>query len=129
MSEGRALWSGAEAELGASKLAEISRAIVALYKEQFGRGPTRVRSDFAGPDTLICTLKDTFTPSEHRLAQMGEHQRLAMVASTSNTPPRSGSAPRSSRSSTAGCGPSSAASTPTATSRQRSSTLRPARRG
>ncbi len=76
MSEGRALWSGAEAELGASKLAEISRAIVALYKEQFGRGPTRVRSDFAGPDTLICTLKDTFTPSEHRLAQMGEHQRL-----------------------------------------------------
>lgn len=57
-------------------LAEISRAMVRLYKEQFGRGPTRARTDFAGPDTVICTLEDTFTPAERRLAEMGEHQRL-----------------------------------------------------
>jgi uncharacterized protein YbcI len=50
--------------------------MVGLYKEQFGRGPTRARSDFAGPDTLICTLEDTFTPAERRLADMGEHQRV-----------------------------------------------------
>jgi uncharacterized protein YbcI len=50
--------------------------MVRLYKEQFGRGPTRARSDFAGPDTVICTLEDTFTPAERRLAEMDEHQRL-----------------------------------------------------
>jgi uncharacterized protein YbcI len=60
----------------ASTLAEISREMVRLYKEQFGRGPTRARSNFAGPDVLVCTLEDSFTPTEERLAQLGEHQRL-----------------------------------------------------
>jgi uncharacterized protein YbcI len=59
-----------------SKLAEISREMVRLYKVQFGRGPTRARSDFAGPDLIICTLEDTLTPAEKRMAQMGDHQRL-----------------------------------------------------
>jgi uncharacterized protein YbcI len=59
-----------------SVLAEISREMVHLYKEQFGRGPTKARTDFAGPDAVICTLEDTFTPAERRLAEMGEHQRL-----------------------------------------------------
>jgi uncharacterized protein YbcI len=59
-----------------SLLAELSREMVRLYKDLFGRGPTRARSDFAGPDTLICTLEDSLTPAERRLAQMGEHQRL-----------------------------------------------------
>ena len=57
-------------------LSVISREMVRLYKEQFGRGPTKVRSDFAGADVLICTLEDTFTPAEQRLVEMGEHQRL-----------------------------------------------------
>jgi uncharacterized protein YbcI len=56
--------------------AEISREMVRLYKEQFGRGPTKARSDFAGPDVLICTLEDSLTPAERSLAEMGEHQRL-----------------------------------------------------
>jgi uncharacterized protein YbcI len=56
--------------------AEISRAMVRIYKDQFGRGPTKARSDFAGPDVLICTLEDSLTPAERRLAEMGEHQRL-----------------------------------------------------
>ena len=63
-----------------SVLAEISRGMVRLYKEQFGRGPTRARSDFAGPDTVICTLEDTFTPAERRLAEMDEHQRKLTLA-------------------------------------------------
>ncbi|HYP56558.1 MAG TPA: Na-translocating system protein MpsC family protein [Solirubrobacterales bacterium] len=57
-------------------LAEVSREMVRLYKEQFGRGPTKARSDFAGPDTLICTLEETFTPAERKLVEMGEHQRM-----------------------------------------------------
>jgi uncharacterized protein YbcI len=55
---------------------EISRGMVRLYKEQFGRGPTKARTEFAGPDIVISTLEDTFTPAERRLAEMGEHQRL-----------------------------------------------------
>ena len=62
-----------------SMRSELSREMVRLYKEQFGRGPTKARSDFAGPDILICTLENTFTPAEHSLAEMGEHQRLRDV--------------------------------------------------
>jgi uncharacterized protein YbcI len=56
--------------------AEISREMVRLYKEQFGRGPTKAKTDFAGPDVLVCTLEDSFTPAERKLAEMEEHQRL-----------------------------------------------------
>jgi uncharacterized protein YbcI len=56
--------------------AEISRAMVRLYKDQFGRGPTKARTDFAGPDVLLCTLENSLTPAERSLAAMGEHQRL-----------------------------------------------------
>src|SRR4051794_14273497 len=56
--------------------AGISREMVRLYKEQFGRGPTRVRTHFAGPDIVICTLEDTLTPAERNMVQMGAHDRL-----------------------------------------------------
>ncbi|MFL5897027.1 MAG: Na-translocating system protein MpsC family protein [Solirubrobacterales bacterium] len=56
--------------------AELSREMVRLYKDLFGRGPTMARTDFAGPDILICTLEDSFTPAERALVAMGEHQRL-----------------------------------------------------
>jgi uncharacterized protein YbcI len=59
-----------------SVLSEISREMVRLYKEQFGRGPTKARTDFAGADVVITTLENTFTPAEQRLAEMGEDQRL-----------------------------------------------------
>jgi len=61
---------------GESLLSTISREMVRLYKEQFGRGPTKARSDFAGPDVLVCTLENSLTPAERRLAEMGEHERL-----------------------------------------------------
>jgi uncharacterized protein YbcI len=64
------------AEHEKSVLAHISREMVRLYKEQFGRGPTKVVTNFAGPDIVICTLEDSFTPAERKLAEMGEHQRL-----------------------------------------------------
>jgi uncharacterized protein YbcI len=67
------------AEMAADQVsvrAEISREMVRLYKEQFGRGPTKTKTDFAGPDIVICTLEDSFTPAERRLAAMDEHQRL-----------------------------------------------------
>ena len=56
--------------------AEISREMVRLYKEQFGRGPTKASTNWAGPDTLVSRLEDTLTPAERNLVKMGEHQRL-----------------------------------------------------
>ncbi|HEX3976775.1 MAG TPA: Na-translocating system protein MpsC family protein [Solirubrobacteraceae bacterium] len=57
-------------------LSEISNALVQVYKDQFGRGPTKVRTHYAGPDTLVCLLEQTFTPAELNLQAMDEHQRL-----------------------------------------------------
>jgi uncharacterized protein YbcI len=56
--------------------AAISREMVRLYKELFGRGPTKVRTEFAGRDVVVCTLENSFTRAEQRLAEMEEHQRL-----------------------------------------------------
>src|SRR3954447_1634816 len=56
--------------------AELSREMVRLYKDLFGRGPTKARTEFARSDIVICTLEDSFTPAERRLAEMDEHQRL-----------------------------------------------------
>jgi uncharacterized protein YbcI len=64
------------AEQQKSVIAEISREMVRIYKEQFGRGPTKARTAFAGPDTVICTLEHSLTPVEEKLVQLGEHQRL-----------------------------------------------------
>jgi uncharacterized protein YbcI len=50
--------------------------MVRLYKELFGRGPTKARTEFAGPDIVVCTLENSLTPAERRLVEMGEHQRL-----------------------------------------------------
>src|SRR5215207_1791888 len=61
---------------GGPHAAAISNAMVRMYKEQFGRGPTKTRTNYAGPDILITTLEDSFTPAERRMADMGEHQRL-----------------------------------------------------
>jgi len=57
-------------------LADISNEMVRLYKDQFGRGPTRARTHWAGPDILICTLEDTLTAAERNLVKAGEHERL-----------------------------------------------------
>jgi uncharacterized protein YbcI len=60
----------------AGVLMELSNAMVRLFKEQFGRGPTKARSHWAGPDAVSCFLEETLTPAERSLARMGEHQRL-----------------------------------------------------
>ena len=59
-----------------SLLAGISNAMVALHKEQFGRGPMSARSHFAGPNVLVCVLEDALLPAERKLVQMGDHQRV-----------------------------------------------------
>jgi len=61
------------------ELAEISNAMVRIYEEQFGRGPTKAVTHYAGPDCIISTLENSLTPAERNMAAMGEHQRLRDV--------------------------------------------------
>jgi uncharacterized protein YbcI len=63
-------------ELRGGVLAAVSNAMVALHKEQFGRGPTRARSNFAGPDALVCVLEDLLLPAERTMVEMGDQQRV-----------------------------------------------------
>jgi uncharacterized protein YbcI len=66
----------ADALEGQSVQMAVSNAMVRLYKEQFGRGPTKARTHFAGPDLLVSTLENSMTPAERNLVAMGEQQRL-----------------------------------------------------
>jgi uncharacterized protein YbcI len=59
-----------------SPMLEISNAMVRLYKEAFGRGPTKARAQFAGQDTLVVILENSLTVAERNLVALGEHQRL-----------------------------------------------------
>ncbi|MGV1050224.1 MAG: Na-translocating system protein MpsC family protein [Solirubrobacterales bacterium] len=76
MNDERAAGPDGQLDQPVSKLAEISREMVRLYKDRFGRGPTKARTDFAGQDLLVCTLEDTLTPVEKRMAELGDHERL-----------------------------------------------------
>jgi uncharacterized protein YbcI len=61
---------------GSTAMQAVSNAMVKLHKEQFGRGPTHARSDFAGPDTLVCVLEDALLPAERQMVAMGDQQRV-----------------------------------------------------
>jgi uncharacterized protein YbcI len=54
----------------------ISNEMVRIYKERFGRGPTKTRTHWVGSDVIAVLLEDTLTPVERSLVAMGEHQRL-----------------------------------------------------
>lgn len=65
-----------DSETPVSPLAAVSNVLVALHKQQFGRGPTRVHSHFAGPDSMICVLEDALLPAEITLVEIGEARRV-----------------------------------------------------
>ena len=57
-------------------LQDVSNAMVALHKEQFGRGPTKAQSHLAGADALLCVMEDALLPAERTMVEMGEQQRV-----------------------------------------------------
>lgn len=60
----------------ASPLLEIANAMVHLYKDAFGRGPSKARAQFSGSDTLVVLLADMLTIAESQLVALGEHARV-----------------------------------------------------
>jgi uncharacterized protein YbcI len=61
---------------GGAILQNVSNAMVALHKEQFGRGPTRAQTHFAGADAILCVLDDALLPAERTMVDMGEQHRV-----------------------------------------------------
>src|SRR4051794_20523314 len=55
---------------------DLSREMVRLYKEQFGRGPEKSWSRFSGPDVIVSLLTGSLSPVERNMLDMGEETRL-----------------------------------------------------
>ena len=71
-----ALASRNGAEWSSNVQLAISNEMVRIYKDRFGRGPTKTRTDWVGGDVVVVLLEDTLTPVERSLVALGEHQRL-----------------------------------------------------
>jgi uncharacterized protein YbcI len=58
-----------------SVAAEISREIVKLHANLYGRGPTKAKT-FVGDDYILCLLEDVFTRGERTLVQAGKTEQV-----------------------------------------------------
>ena len=67
---------GADDERTGLMMVELSNAMVRLYKDLFGRGPTKTRTSFAGPDLIVSTLEHSLTRIERLMVDAGEYERL-----------------------------------------------------
>ena len=63
------------------RAAAISTAMVQLFHEYTGRGPTRARTTL-DDELIVCVLADTLTASERRLVSGGEERLVLEQRST-----------------------------------------------
>jgi uncharacterized protein YbcI len=56
-------------------LAEISRSVVQLHKESFGKGPTKART-YLSDDLLVCVLQGGFHEGERTLLEHGQEEAV-----------------------------------------------------
>ena len=56
---------------GGELLASISRRIVQLLARHAGKGPTKCKTHWAGPDTLVVVLGGGYTEAERTLFERG----------------------------------------------------------
>ena len=68
--------SNGHPETHRSELEQMSNAMVRIYKEEFGRGPTRARSGYVGPNMIVSTLENSMTPAERSMVKRGAHLRV-----------------------------------------------------
>lgn len=50
---------------------QISTEIALVYKERYGRGPTKIVTHIVG-DAVVCLLREVNTPAQTALLQMGK---------------------------------------------------------
>ncbi len=56
----------------------VSRGVVSIYKEVFGRGPTRARTYF-NDDVVTVVLEDSLTGVENSLVEHGEEEMVSRM--------------------------------------------------
>jgi uncharacterized protein YbcI len=66
------------AEPDGEQLAAISNAIVKIFSESYGRGPTKAKT-YAFDDYLLCVLEDILTTVERTLVEKGEEALVRAV--------------------------------------------------
>ena len=67
--------SGETRSPSSSPQKEISRGVVAIYKDYLGRGPTTARTSISD-DAAVTTLQDSFTKAERSLVESGEAETV-----------------------------------------------------
>jgi uncharacterized protein YbcI len=60
------------------KLAAVSNAIVKIFSECYGRGPTKAKT-YAFDDYVLCVLEDILTTVERTLVDKGEESLVRSV--------------------------------------------------
>jgi uncharacterized protein YbcI len=63
------------------RLAEVSNAVVGIFRECYGRGPTKAKS-YIFDDYLITVLEDILTTVERTLVEKGEEDLVRRVRLT-----------------------------------------------
>jgi uncharacterized protein YbcI len=63
-------------------LAEVTNAIVRLFSDYYGRGPTRAKSYLLDDQYLVTVLRDTLTTVERTLADTGQADLVRRVRLT-----------------------------------------------
>jgi len=79
MDEAHRLPAETAADRRGMETAELSNEMVRIYKEQFGRGPTKAHTAYATDDLLICTLENSLTAAERNMLELDEHQRVREI--------------------------------------------------
>jgi uncharacterized protein YbcI len=58
-------------------VAVISREIVGVYADYYGRGPTKAKTHWR-EDVIVCILEDAFTRAEHVLVDGGRFDQVRL---------------------------------------------------
>jgi uncharacterized protein YbcI len=64
------------------QLAGVTNGIVRLFREYYGRGPTRAKSYLLDDRILVCVLEDTMTTVERTLVEQGHGHKVRDVRLT-----------------------------------------------
>jgi uncharacterized protein YbcI len=67
---------------GGEQLAAVTNGIVKLFREYYGRGPTKAKSYVLDDRILICVLEETMTKVEQTLVQNGHGDKVREVRLT-----------------------------------------------
>ena len=61
------------------QLAAVTNGIVKLFREYYGRGPTKAKSYILDDHIVVCVLEDTMTTVEQTLAKNGDNDIVRKV--------------------------------------------------